>query len=270
MLASLWVLPALVSFAPAFKHLWERWTEAESYYAHAPWTALFAISVLLFHASKTRSTPVQTRRLGQGLLVGALLLQGLGLFLGVNVVQYLARRYRVADEAARMLVANAFEIGRGKNLDPLLILSVVAIESSLNPFAQSPMGAQGLMQVMTRVHDDKYHAFGGTHAAFDPVTNLRVGVQVLKECIARAGSLEGGLKYYVGAANLPDDGGYAGKVLAEQAYLRSVASGRQVAVNAPIVVAPPAEPAASASEPAAPDAVEEAAPKADAERIALR
>ena len=70
--------------------------------------------------------------------------------------------------------------------------------------------------------------------------------------------------------NLPDDGGYAGKVLAEQAYLRSVASGRQVAVNAPIVVAPPAEPAASASEPAAPEAVEEAAPKADAERIALR
>jgi hypothetical protein len=44
------------------------------------------------------------------------------------------------------------------------------------------------------------------------VTNLRVGVKVLQECIARAGSLEGGLKFYVGAANLEDDGGYAGKV----------------------------------------------------------
>jgi soluble lytic murein transglycosylase-like protein len=66
----------------------------------------------------------------------------------------------------------------------------MAIESSFNPFAQSPVGAQGLMQVMTRVHDDKYEAFGGTHAAFDPMTNLRVGVQVLKECIARAGSLQ--------------------------------------------------------------------------------
>ena len=58
------------------------------------------------------------------------------------------------------------------------------------------------MQVMTKIHDDKYEAFGGNHAAFDPVTNLRVGVQVLKECIARAGSLEAGLRYYVGAANL--------------------------------------------------------------------
>ena len=45
------------------------------------------------------------------------------------------------------------------------------------------------MQVMTRVHDDKYEAFGGNFAAFDPVTNLRVGAQVLKECISRAGSL---------------------------------------------------------------------------------
>ena len=40
---------------------------------------------------------------------------------------------------------------------------------------------QGLMQVMTKIHDDKYEAFGGRHAAFDPVTNLRVGVQVLKD-----------------------------------------------------------------------------------------
>ncbi len=83
------------------------------------------------------------------------------------------------------------------------------------------------MQVMTKVHDDKYEPFGGNHAAFDPVTNLRVGVQVLKECIARAGSLEAGLRFYVGAANLADDGGYAGKVLAEQGTLRQVASGAQ-------------------------------------------
>lgn len=43
---------------------------------------------------------------------------------------------------------------------------------------------------------------------------------MLKECIARAGSIEGGLRYYVGAANLPSDGGYAAKVLAEHQRLR--------------------------------------------------
>jgi hypothetical protein len=85
---------------------------------------------------------------------------------------------------------------------------------------------------MTTVHNDKYKSFGGKLAAFDPVTNLRVGVKVLQECIARAGSLEAGLKQYVGATT-GDDGGYAGKVMAEHARLRDVAAGRQVAVNPP-------------------------------------
>jgi soluble lytic murein transglycosylase-like protein len=117
------------------------------------------------------------------------------------VAQWIARRYKVAPEPISRLVQEAWQIGQRAGLDPTLILAIMAVESSFNPFAQSPVGAQGLMQVMTRVHDDKYEAFGGTHAAFDPVSNLRVGVQVLKECIARAGSLQEGLRYYVGAAN---------------------------------------------------------------------
>ncbi len=98
----------------------------------------------------------------------------------------------------------------------------MAVESSFNPFAQSSVGAQGLMQVMTHIHDKKYQPFGGVHAAFDPVTNLRVGVQVLKECIARAGSVYDGLRHYVGAANLPTDSGYAGKVLGEHQNLKKL------------------------------------------------
>ncbi len=138
------------------------------------------------------------------------------------VAVWLARRYHVAPEPVSRLVQEAWRVGELTHLDPTLILAVMAVESSFNPFAQSPVGAQGLMQVMTKVHDDKYEAFGGSHAAFDPVTNLRVGVQVLKECIARAGSLEAGLRFYVGAAN-SDDGGYAMKVLVEQNTLRQLA-----------------------------------------------
>ena len=144
------------------------------------------------------------------------------------VAQWLSRRYRVAPEPVSRLVQEAWRVGEKASLDPTLILAIMAIESSFNPFAQSAVGAQGLMQVMTKLHNDKYEAFGGNHAAFDPVTNLRVGVQVLKECIARAGSLEAGLRFYVGAANLADDGGYAGKVLNEQRSLRQVASGKAV------------------------------------------
>lgn len=143
------------------------------------------------------------------------------------VAYWLSKKYKVAPEPLSVLVAQAFEIGNKAKLDPTLILAVMAIESGFNPFAQSPVGAQGLMQVMTKVHHEKYENFGGKLTAFDPVTNLRVGVKVLQECISRAGSIEGGLKYYVGAANLDSDGGYASKVMAEHARLHAVANGKR-------------------------------------------
>jgi hypothetical protein len=152
------------------------------------------------------------------------------------VAYWLSKKYRVAPEPLSALVAEAYEIGDRAKLDPTLILAIMAIESGFNPFAQSSVGAQGLMQVMTGVHSDKYENFGGKWAAFDPVTNLRVGVKVLQECIQRAGSLHAGLKFYVGAANLADDGGYADKVMAEHARLKQVASGRKVPLpQAPVI-----------------------------------
>jgi soluble lytic murein transglycosylase-like protein len=179
------------------------------------------------------------------------------------VAQWIARRYKVAPEPVSALVQEAWAIGQRAGLDPTLILAIMAVESSFNPFAQSPVGAQGLMQVMTRVHDDKYDAFGGTHAAFDPITNLRVGVQVLKECIRRAGGVHEGLRYYVGAALHETDGGYAARVLAEQSHLKAVAAGRAVPANASNVPASPPPMPAKAEEPAAPPAA------AADERVAL-
>lgn len=185
-----------------------------------------------------------------------------------KVAFWLSKKYRVAPEPIAALVSEAYSIGARTKLDPTLILAIMAVESSFNPFAQSSVGAQGLMQVMTRVHNDKYDDFGGNLAAFDPITNMRVGVKVLQECISRAGSLEGGLRYYVGAANLPDDGGYSTKVLAEHFRLRQVANGQSIPTTnmtpAPLPVAKPvATPpvvATKAALPAAAPASAEAAP----------
>lgn len=148
------------------------------------------------------------------------------------VAYWLSKKYRVAPEPLSALVEEAYEIGKRSKLDPTLLLAVMAVESRFNPFAQSPVGAQGLMQVMTRVHSDKYESFGGKLAAFDPLTNLRVGAKVLQECIGRAGSMQGGLRLYVGSST-EDDGGYGAKVMAEHARLKAVANGRAVPVMAP-------------------------------------
>jgi soluble lytic murein transglycosylase-like protein len=150
------------------------------------------------------------------------------------VAKWLSKRYKVAPEPVSRLVQEAWKLGQRDSLEPTLILAVMAVESGFNPFAQSAVGAQGLMQVMTRVHDEKYVAFGGHRAAFDPLANLRVGVRVLKECILKAGgSLPGGLRRYVGATRqTTDDGGYAIRVMTEQRFLHQVASGKSVPVQA--------------------------------------
>jgi soluble lytic murein transglycosylase-like protein len=142
-----------------------------------------------------------------------------------NLTEWLSKKYRVAPEPISAIVAQAYETGRKVQLEPTLILAVMAIESGFNPFAQSPMGAQGLMQVMTKVHSEKYANFGGKLAAFDPLSNLRVGAKVLVDCIAKAGSIEGGLKQYLGTTT-GDDGGYTAKVLLEQVRMREAATGQ--------------------------------------------
>ncbi len=136
---------------------------------------------------------------------------------------YLARKYRIASSVAGALIRTAFDVGRERKLDPQLLLAVIAIESRYNPFVESAVGAQGLMQVMTSVHRAKLRPSGGPAAAFDPVVNIRVGAQILADCIRRRGGLEGGLACYVGATG-PSDGGYGARVLAERRRI-ALASG---------------------------------------------
>lgn len=144
------------------------------------------------------------------------------------VTSWLSKRYRVAGDAANMLVSTAYTTARDIKLDPLLILAVMAIESGLNPFAESPVGAKGLMQVMAKVHHDKFAQLGGTAAALNPAANIRVGAEILKDYVTRTGSVEAGLKNYVGAGALDSDSGYGSRVLAEYHRLKQVATGKKV------------------------------------------
>ncbi len=168
------------------------------------------------------------------------------------VTTWLSKRYRVAGDAANMLVSTAYTTARDIKLDPLLILAVMAIESGLNPFAESPVGAQGLMQVMSKIHHAKFEQMGGTKAALNPAANIRVGAEILKEYVNRGGSVEAGLKTYVGAAAFENDAGYGSRVMAEYSRLKQVAKGKQVPTfTAPTVAAPAAIIADKTPKPAA-------------------
>lgn len=146
------------------------------------------------------------------------------------VTNWLSKRYRVADEAIDMLVSATYLTAKEIKLDPLLILSVIAIESRFNPFSESPVGAQGLMQVMSKVHHERFSELGGIKAALNPVANIKVGASILKEYVSSAGSIEAGLKRYVGAADMETDGGYGSLVMAEYKRLKDVAAGKSVSI----------------------------------------
>src|SRR5690606_31499374 len=115
-------------------------------------------------------------------------------------------------------------------MDPLLPLAVMAIESSFNPKAHSSKGAQGLMQVMTRIHRKRFEPHGGLKVALKPEVNIDVGAQMLHECIDRRGSVSGGLTCYVGAAG--QNSRHGKRVLAEFERLQAVVSAES-AVPAP-------------------------------------
>lgn len=138
------------------------------------------------------------------------------------VADFFEKKYKLDRAKIEEYVSNTILVAKEVNIDPVLLLAVISVESNFNPNTKSHAGAEGLMQVMTSVHKDKYDLYGGTTEAVKPEVNIRVGAYILKYLIATAGSLRNGLKYYVGAANAENDGGYADKVLAERNRLISL------------------------------------------------
>jgi soluble lytic murein transglycosylase-like protein len=150
------------------------------------------------------------------------------------VTEFIAKRYRVADEAAAQYVAMAYLAGAQHSLDPLLILAVMAIESRYNPVAESFMGAKGLMQVIPKWHQEKLLDHGGEQALLVPEVNIQVGAQILREYERRFGDTESALQMYGGAFDEPTSQ-YANKVFAEKARLdalRLKARKQQIASSA--------------------------------------
>ena len=143
-----------------------------------------------------------------------------------HISVFINETFKIPLRDARQITDWAVEIGEIRNLDPLLILAIIATESSFNPVAKSKVGALGLMQVMADVHHGKFKAFGGTEAALDPYANIVVGTDILAYLIRRTGNVKRALKWYSGAANLPNDRGYSKRVFKEHAYLRLAAEGQ--------------------------------------------
>ena len=100
---------------------------------------------------------------------------------------------------------DAVEIGhavlnaaRRYTISPLLLLAVIAVESSFDRFAVSVVGAQGLMQVLPSQHRDRVLR---TSDLTDARTNVLIGAAILQDYIrASDGNIEDALNRYSGGA----------------------------------------------------------------------
>lgn len=145
-------------------------------------------------------------------------------------LDYVVQRYRVSAEALLPVFEAAQSIGPKHHVDPLLLIAVISVESRFNPFSQSPMGAQGLMQIIPRYHQDKVANAATEQPFLDPVSNVKIGAQILQESIRRQGGLMAGLQYYGGALD-DDEQAYANKVLAEKLRLEQASRRRGGAIG---------------------------------------
>ncbi len=183
----------------------------------APRSSMLADWTDLWSGRAEPGGPISSSGAPAGLLMPGAVVSGLMLSAEqLQISRFIADKYRLPVDEIAEVVTNAYFTARELRLDPLLVLAVISIESAFNRRARSDKGAEGLMQIRTEVHSEKFEPFGGRESAFDPVVNIQVGATMLRDHLLREGSVEAALKSYVGAARRRTDGGYALKVMRER------------------------------------------------------
>jgi soluble lytic murein transglycosylase-like protein len=113
----------------------------------------------------------------------------------------LAPLARQLGEGEREALASALvEASREHGLPPAFVLAVIEVESRFDPYAVSPVGALGLMQVLPSTGAPVARRLGiawrGPQTLFDPDANVRIGVAYLRELIDRYANVRAALAAY--------------------------------------------------------------------------
>ena len=179
-------------------------------------------------SSAPRAGPMMAENQFKGLVLASVIIAPKRVALPLDaqqraVASFITRKYGVSSEVVQELVRTAFAAGKQFGVDPLLVVAIMAVESSFNPIAESVAGAKGLMQIIPRYHLEKFTDFGGEQAVFDPRVNILVGARIVREYLLMAsGDLFTALQTYAGALG-DRDAAYTKRVLNEKDQLDELA-----------------------------------------------
>jgi soluble lytic murein transglycosylase-like protein len=94
-------------------------------------------------------------------------------------------------------VDKVIEVAEQRDLEPTLLLAIIAVESRFNPKASNKSGAKGLMQVMMPLHADK---FDTPKMVYTIDSNVEVGAKIWHDCMQRSRNLNAAAKCYSGGS----------------------------------------------------------------------
>ena len=145
-----------------------------------------------------------------------------------------------------LVLSTIDETARSFEVSPELVHSVIQVESNYDPYAVSPKGAQGLMQLMPATA----RRFGVTNS-FDPRQNIEAGVRYLKLlketfqddrlAIAAYNAGEKAVARYGGVPPYPETVNYVAKV--GQKYTAAKKSAEKGKIEAKAAEQPVSKPA---------------------------
>lgn len=118
-----------------------------------------------------------------------------------KLIRFIAMVYHQPAGIAKRIVDAAYVHARASGLSPMLVLAVVAKESSFKPDAQSHYGAVGLMQVVPRFHKNEIAAINHPSGLKHPESNIATGTRILGKYIKSShGDVKQALHRYSGGA----------------------------------------------------------------------
>lgn len=118
-----------------------------------------------------------------------------------KLTHFIATVYHQPAGIARRIVEAAYVHAHASGLSPMLVLAVVAKESSFKLDAQSHYGAVGLMQVVPRFHKAEIAAISHPSGLKHLESNIAAGTRILRKYIKSShGDVNQALHRYSGGA----------------------------------------------------------------------
>lgn len=145
-----------------------------------------------------------------------------------KLANYISDQYEVPLENAEKIVYSVFVEANKKNLEPILVLSMIGVESTFKQYTKSSAGAVGYMQVMPKVHRVKIGELRKSNTdVWAAKGNIMVGTQILREYIDLAGgNLRKALQMYNGSAR-DISYKYSKKIMSKMNMFHTVASNQE-------------------------------------------